>query len=99
MFNNIIKGDIMNKIEAGEIFTISEDGEQEQEVEVLGALDVEGSTYAAVGFVEDIKNQTDGDIDIFLLKVDADGDLSAIESDEEFEKVSAAFDKMIDNQD
>jgi uncharacterized protein YrzB (UPF0473 family) len=98
MFNNIIKGDIMNKIEAGEIFTISEDGEQEQEVEVLGALDVEGSTYAAVGFVEDIKNQTDGDIDIFLLKVDAGGDLSAIESDEEFEKVSAAFDKMIDNQ-
>jgi uncharacterized protein YrzB (UPF0473 family) len=98
MFNNIIKGDIMNKIEAGEIFTISEDGEQEQEVEVLGALEVEGSTYAAVGFVEDIKNQTDGDIDIFLLKVDADGDLAAIESDEEFEKVSAAFDKMIDNQ-
>jgi uncharacterized protein YrzB (UPF0473 family) len=98
MFNNIIKGDIMNKIEAGEIFTISEDGEQEQEVEVLGTLDVEGSTYAAVGFVEDIKNQTDGDIDIFLLKVDADGDLAAIESDEEFEKVSAAFDKMIDNQ-
>jgi uncharacterized protein YrzB (UPF0473 family) len=98
MFTNIVKGDIMDKIEAGEVFTISDDGGQEQEVEVLGTLDVEGSTYVAVGFVEDIKKQTDEDIDIFLLKVDADGDLSAIESDEEFEKASAAFDKMIENQ-
>ncbi|WHY75340.1 DUF1292 domain-containing protein [Neobacillus sp. WH10] len=86
----------MSKIEVGEIFTISDESDDEQEVEVLGVVTIEGTDYVAVGFAEDVRQETDDDIDIFFLKVDEDGDFSAIESDEEFEKVSAAFDEMMD---
>ena len=94
-----MKGELyMSKIEVGEIFTISDENDDEQEVEVLGVMTIEGTDYVAVGFAEDIKQETDDDIDIFFLKVDADGDFSAIESDEEFDKVSAAFDEMMDEE-
>ncbi|CAH2713712.1 MULTISPECIES: DUF1292 domain-containing protein [Neobacillus] len=86
----------MTKIEVGEIFTISDENDVEQEVEVLGVMNIEGSEYVAVGFAEDIKQETEDDIDIFFLKVDEEGDFSAIESDDEFDKVSAAFDEMMD---
>jgi uncharacterized protein YrzB (UPF0473 family) len=89
----------MSKIEVGEIFTISDENDQEQEVEVLGAINIEGTDYVAVGFVEDIKEETEDDIDIFFLKVDADGDFSSIESDEEFDKVTAAFDEIFEDED
>ncbi|MFP7298147.1 DUF1292 domain-containing protein [Neobacillus niacini] len=88
----------MANIEVGEIFTISDETDQEQEVEVLASINIEGTNYVAVGFVEDIKEETEDDIDIFFLKVDEDGDLSAIESDEEFDKVSAAFDEIMDEE-
>lgn len=88
----------MDKIEVGEIFTLSDENEQEQEVEVLAAMNVEGAEYVAVGFVEDIQEETDEDMDIFFLRVEDDGDLSYIESDEEFEKVSAAFEGIMDEQ-
>jgi uncharacterized protein YrzB (UPF0473 family) len=85
-------------IEVGEVFTISDETDQEQEVEVLASINIEGTDYVAVGFVEDIKEETEDDIDIFFLKVDEDGDLTAIESDEEFEKVSVAFDEIMDEE-
>ncbi|MFZ7945367.1 DUF1292 domain-containing protein [Neobacillus sp. 19] len=88
----------MSKIEVGEIFTISDESNEEQDVEVLGVMTIEGIDYVAVGFAEDVKQETDDDIDIFFLKVDEDGDFSAIESDEEFDKVSAAFDEMMDEE-
>jgi uncharacterized protein YrzB (UPF0473 family) len=85
-------------IEVGEVFTISDETDQEQEVEVLASINIEGTNYVAVGFVEDIKEETEDDIDIFFLKVDEDGDLTAIESDEEFDKVSAAFEEIMDEE-
>jgi uncharacterized protein YrzB (UPF0473 family) len=88
----------MEKLEVGEIFTISDENDVEQEVEVLGALTIEGTDYVAVSFVEDLKEETEDDIDIFFLKVDEDGDFSAIESDEEFEKVSSAFDEIFEDE-
>ncbi|MDQ0971046.1 uncharacterized protein YrzB (UPF0473 family) [Neobacillus niacini] len=88
----------MANIEVGEVFTISDETDQEQEVEVLASINIEGTNYVAVGFVEDIKEETEEDIDIFFLKVDEDGDLTAIESDEEFDKVSAAFDEIMDEE-
>ncbi|MEY2193229.1 Protein of unknown function [Bacillus sp. OV166] len=88
----------MSKIEVGEIFTISDETGEEQEVEVLGVMTIEGNEYVAVGFAEDVAQESDEDIDIFFLKVDEDGDFSAIESDEEFEKVSAAFDEIMDEE-
>lgn len=88
----------MDKIEVGEVFTITDESDAEQEVEVIGTVTIDGADYAAVSFVEDLQEETDEDIDIFFLKVDADGDFAAIESDEEFEKVSAAFDEMLSEE-
>lgn len=87
----------MDRIEAGEIFTISDDDEQEHEVEVMGTILIEDTEYAAVSFVEDIQEES-SEIDVFFLKIDSDGDFSAIESDEEFEKVSAAFEEVMDDE-
>ncbi|GFZ76975.1 DUF1292 domain-containing protein [Compostibacillus humi] len=86
----------MDNIEVGEIFTITDESEEEQLVEVLAKVNLEGTEYIAVSFVEDLEEDNDEDIDIFFLKVDADGDLDAIESDEEFEKVSKAFDEILE---
>lgn len=85
----------MENIEVGEIFTITDEKDQEQEVEVLAAINIEGTDYVAVGFVEDLQEEIEEDIDIFFLKVDQDGDFTAIESDEEFDKVSSAFDEIM----
>jgi hypothetical protein len=52
--------------------------------------------YVAVGLVEDIQQETGEDIDIFFFRVEEDGNLSHIESDEEFEQVSAAFEGSMD---
>ncbi|MCP8970441.1 DUF1292 domain-containing protein [Ectobacillus ponti] len=88
----------MDKIEVGEVFTISDEDGAEQEVEVLAALSLDGTDYVAVSFVEDLQEDTEEDIDIFFLKVDQEGNFAAIESDEEFERVSAAFDDMMDEE-
>ena len=89
----------VSKIEVGEIFTISDESNEEQEVEVLGVMTIEGNDYVAVAFADDVRQEeTEEDIDIFFLKVDEDGDFTAIESDEEFDKVSAAFDEMMDEE-
>ena len=93
------KGDVaMEPIEVGEIFTISDENGEDQEVEVLGSLDIDGSSYVAVAFAEDIQVDSEDEIDVFFLKVDEDGDFMAIESDEEFEKVSSAFDHIFEEQ-
>ncbi|MEK3886720.1 DUF1292 domain-containing protein [Bacillus sp. FSL K6-3431] len=89
----------MEKIEVGEIFTISEEDEQEHEVEVLATTEFEGTEYAAVSFVEDLQQEDNEDIDVYFLKIDKDGDLAAIENDEEFEKVTAAFEEMLVEED
>ncbi|MBB6452530.1 uncharacterized protein YrzB (UPF0473 family) [Salirhabdus euzebyi] len=86
----------MNIIEAGEIFTISDKGEEEQQVEVLAKMTVEGIDYVAVSFLDDIEDDTDDDMDIFFLKVDEDGDIAPIATDQEFQKVSAAFDEVME---
>lgn len=86
----------MSKIEVGEVFTISGIDEEEQEAEVLAVLTVDGIEYAAVSFVEDLQEDSDEDIDIFFLRVDEEGDFEVIESDNEFEKVSTAFEDVLD---
>jgi uncharacterized protein YrzB (UPF0473 family) len=89
---------MMDKVEVGDIFIVQDENDQDQELEVLGTMDVEGSTYVAVAFVEEIEKQTTGDVDIFFLKVEEDGELSEIESDEEFDKVSSAFEGVVEKQ-
>lgn len=85
----------MERIEIGDIFTLIDENDVEQEIEALGKLDVEGVEYIAAGIVDDIDRETEEDIDIFFFKVEEDGQLTDIETDEEFEKVSAAFEKSV----
>lgn len=99
IFRNMKGEDDMEKLEVGEVFTIIDENEEEQEVEVLGTVEMEGIEYAAVGFVEDLQKGAEEDIDVFFLKIDHEGDLAFIENDEEFEKVSNAFDEMMDEED
>lgn len=87
----------MDPIEVGEIFTLVDENNEEQEVEVLGMMEIEGSNYIAVSFVQEIEeNEEEEDIDVFFLRIDADGELAAIETDEEFEKVAQAFESAMD---
>ncbi|MEQ6388511.1 DUF1292 domain-containing protein [Bacillaceae bacterium S4-13-58] len=86
----------MEKIEVGEVFTIEEENGEENEVEVLAVVTLEGTDYVAVSFVEDLQGGEEDDIDVFFLKVDEEGDLDAVESEEEFEKVSEAFDAIME---
>ncbi|WP_071459767.1 DUF1292 domain-containing protein [Bacillus massilinigeriensis] len=88
----------MEKLEAGEIFTVSDDHNEDQEVEVLAVLSIDGTDYAAVSFVEDLLQADDQDIDVFFLKMDEENDLAAIESEEEFNKVSRAFAEMVEEE-
>ncbi|MDC3417417.1 DUF1292 domain-containing protein [Aquibacillus salsiterrae] len=85
----------MDKIEVGEIFTITDETEEEQTVEVIAIVTLDEIDYIAVSFLEDLQDGHEDDIDIFFLKVDNDGDLDAIDNDEEFEKVSKAFDDIL----
>jgi uncharacterized protein YrzB (UPF0473 family) len=92
-------GDVkMSKIEIGEVFTISDENNEEQEVEVLATMTLENTEYVAVSFAEDLKEENVEDIDVFFLKVDVEGDFAAIESDDEFDKVSSMFDEMMDEE-
>ncbi|GER73920.1 DUF1292 domain-containing protein [Weizmannia acidilactici] len=84
----------MANIEKGEVFTITEDG-REQEVKVIGVMTLNGTEYAAVSFVEDLKENTNKDLDVFFLKADDEGDLDTLSSEEEFQKVSAAFGQVL----
>ncbi|WP_134701409.1 DUF1292 domain-containing protein [Ammoniphilus sp. YIM 78166] len=88
----------MEPIEVGEIFTLVDENNEEQEVEVLGMMEIEGSNYIAVSFVQEIEENDEEDIDVFFLRIDADGELGAIESDEEFEKVAQAFESAMDEE-
>jgi uncharacterized protein YrzB (UPF0473 family) len=89
----------MEKIEVGDIFTLMDENDQEQEIEVLGTLTIDEVEYAAVAFADEIDEDSEGDIDVFFLRVEDDEQLSLIESDEEFDKVSAAFKEYEDEDD
>ncbi|MFF3023122.1 DUF1292 domain-containing protein [Gottfriedia sp. NPDC057948] len=85
----------MEKIEVGEILTLSYDEGDEQDYEVLGSITIEGHEYIAVGLLEEVEKESEEDIDVFFLRVEEDGEFYDIETEEEFEKVSAAFDEVL----
>jgi uncharacterized protein YrzB (UPF0473 family) len=87
----------MDPIEVGEVFTISDENNEENEVEVIAKVTLVDTDYIAVSLVEQLKEESEEDIDIFFLKIDSEGDLAIIESDEEFDKVSEAFDAILED--
>ena len=50
------------------VFTISDETNEEQDVEVLATMTLEDHQYVAVSFVEDLKRENDEDIKGFLFK-------------------------------
>ncbi|PQD96324.1 DUF1292 domain-containing protein [Pradoshia eiseniae] len=85
----------MSKIEIGEILLLEGEDGQDQEIEILGTLDVDGAEYAVAGLVEEIKRETDEDMEIFFFRVDDEGELHEIESDEEFQKVASVLENNL----
>ncbi|MCM3789052.1 DUF1292 domain-containing protein [Domibacillus indicus] len=83
----------MEKIAAGDIITFVDENDQEREIEVFETLSLEGTDYAAAGFVEDIQENTTEKINVFFLKIEDDEQFSVIEDEEEFRKISAAFEE------
>ncbi len=81
----------MEKIEVGSMFVLFDENDEEQEIEVLGILSIDGTEYAAVGFAEETQDESVEDVDVFFLRVEEDNELSVLQTDEEFEKVSLAF--------
>ncbi|WP_019415178.1 DUF1292 domain-containing protein [Paenisporosarcina sp. TG20] len=88
----------MGKIENGSIFTLLDENDEEQEIEVLGTLNIDGTEYATVGFLDETQDESEEDIDVFFLRVEEDNQLSILESDEEFDKVSLAFQEAQDEE-
>lgn len=88
----------MEKVEVGNIFVLLDENEQEQEIEVLGTLTIDEVEYAAVGFAEETQDESTEDIDVFFLRVEDGDELSVIETDEEFDRISAAFKEAQENQ-
>ncbi|MCI2256646.1 DUF1292 domain-containing protein [Domibacillus sp. PGB-M46] len=83
----------MEKIVAGDIITFVDENDQEREIEVFETLSLEGTDYAAAGFVEDIQENTTEKINVFFLKIEDEEQFSVIEDEEEFRKISAAFEE------
>lgn len=87
----------MSKIEVGEILLMEGENGKDEEIEVIGTLEVDGVEYAVAGLVEEIKQDTEEDVEIFFFKVDEEGELHEIESDEEFEKVAKLIEQNMQN--
>ncbi|MEE6132259.1 MULTISPECIES: DUF1292 domain-containing protein [Bacillaceae] len=84
----------METVNTGEIFTIVDENEQEQDVEVLGKLTVDGKDYIAVAFVEELLIESEEDIDIFFFYIEPNGEWASIEDDDEFERISTLFENL-----
>ena len=94
-----LKGECeMEKVEVGNIFVLLDENGEEQEIEVLGTLTIDEVEYAAVGFAEETQDESKDDIDVFFLRVEDGEELSMIETDEEFDRISAAFREAQDAQ-
>lgn len=87
-------------IENGEVLTVVDDEGVEQEVEVLGSLDLENQHYIAVAYLDELEDgeKEIEDLDVFFLQVKENDELSVIENDEEFEKVSSAFEAALEER-
>ena len=87
-------------IENGEVITMVDDEGVEQEVEVMGSLELENQRFIAVAYLDELDNseKEEEDLDIFFLQVNENDELSMIENDEEFEKVSAAFEAALEDK-
>lgn len=85
------------KLDIGKTFQVLDENNKEQEMKVLGYLTVEEKEYVAVIFVADIQEDSEEDIGIFFFRLDEANNFVMMESEEEFQSVSAAYIKLEKN--
>ncbi|WP_277586137.1 DUF1292 domain-containing protein [Psychrobacillus antarcticus] len=85
------------KLDIGNTFKVLDENDQEQELKVLGYFTVENTEYVAVIFIEDIQEESEEDIGIFFFRVVENKNFVMMESEDEFENVSAAYIKLEKN--
>lgn len=85
------------KLEVGNRFKVLDENDQEQEMKVLGYLSVEDTEYVAVSFIADIQEDSEEEIGVFFFRVEDNKNFVMMESEEEFENVSAAYLKLEKN--
>lgn len=86
-----------DKLDIGNTFKVLDENDQEQELKVLGYFTVEDTEYVAVIFIEDIQEDSEEDIGIFFFRVVENKNFVMMESEDEFENVSAAYIKLEKN--
>lgn len=93
----------MEKEPEGSLITLLDENGKEREFEHLASLDYNGSTYVAlIPAFQEPEELIEGDGDLVILKiVEDDGGedvLVTIDDDEEFDAVSAEFEKLLENE-
>ena len=87
------KGDIMDEILVGDIYTLTDDDSgEEKDYEVIGVADIDGNSYVALVLAEEDAEE------YMILKVEMDGDeriLVTVDDDDEWEKVAEYFDNEL----
>jgi len=83
------------------VVLLDEEG-QEHEFAFIDVLEVDGARYAVLAPVEDLENDNDEETEAVILKIgkDENGEdiLSDIENDEEWEKVVAQWQELIESE-
>ena len=84
------KGDIMEEILVGDIYTLTDDESgEEKDYEVIGVADIDGGSYVALVLADEDSEE------YMVLKVEMDGEeriLVTVDDDDEWEKVAEYFD-------
>ncbi|MCC5911487.1 MAG: DUF1292 domain-containing protein [Clostridiaceae bacterium] len=80
------------------IITLVDEEGQEQDFEVIMTMDVEGQEYAILAALDEGE-----DADAYIFKIIKDGEeeytLVAVEDDEEYENVAAAYEAIANEED
>ena len=87
------KGDVMDEILVGDIYTLTDDESgEERDYEIIGVADFDGNSYVALVLVDEDSEE------YMILKVEMDGDeriLVTVDDDDEWEKVAEYFDNEL----
>ncbi|HEX2938292.1 MAG TPA: DUF1292 domain-containing protein [Ruminiclostridium sp.] len=91
----------MEREPEGSLITLLDENGKEREFEHLASLEYNGSTYTAlIPAFQEPEELIEGDGDLVVLKiVEEDGEdvLVTIDDDDEFDAISAEFEKMLEN--
>ena len=84
------------------VILTDEDG-KEHTFEVVDVIEVQGKEYAILAPAEDEEEELDPSGEAMIFRIDHDGDgeqvLVEIEDDEEWERVAAEYDRLVDEED